>query len=69
MDQFRNGISNIDVSLVKNQDDLDEFRKQLNLPIPERRNPQEITVDLVSELELKEEEIIQLKSNPALLLA
>lgn len=69
MDQFRNGISNIDVSLVKNQDDLDEFRKQLNLPIPERRNPQEIIVDLVSELELKEEEIIQLKSNPALLLA
>lgn len=69
MDQFRNGISNIDVSLVKNQDDLDEFRKQLNLPIPERRNPQEIIVDLVSELELKEEEIIQLKSNSALLLA
>ena len=62
MDHFKENLTDIDVSLIKTQDELDEFRKHLNLPIPERRTPQEIIVNLVSEVELKEEEINQLKS-------
>ena len=61
MEQFNVDLNKIDQSLLQNQDELDEFRKQLNLPIPERKSPQEVIMDLVTELEVKDDLINKLE--------
>ena len=61
VDQFQGNLADIDISLKQSRDELDEFRKQLKLPIPDRRSHQEVVVELVSEIEQKQTLISQLE--------
>ena len=56
-------LGTIDSSLLHARDSLDEFRKELDLPIPDRREPEEIIIDLQDQLEQKNDIIIALQGN------
>ncbi|CAK8695409.1 unnamed protein product [Clavelina lepadiformis] len=60
-------LGTIDSSLLHARDSLDEFRKELDLPIPDRREPEEIIIDLQDQLEQKNDIIIALQEELSML--
>ncbi|XP_076810057.1 coiled-coil domain-containing protein 27-like isoform X1 [Clavelina lepadiformis] len=60
-------LGTIDSSLLHARDSLDEFRKELDLPIPDRREPEEIVIDLQDQLEQKNDIIIALQEELSML--